>query len=82
MSIPEGAPARAWIGLGGNVGDVRRSMRQAVAGIGALPGTRVEAASSLYRTKPWGDADQDDFLNACFSTLFNHELHDWLVSKR
>ncbi|MCO5133813.1 MAG: 2-amino-4-hydroxy-6-hydroxymethyldihydropteridine diphosphokinase [Phyllobacteriaceae bacterium] len=65
MSIPEGAPARAWIGLGGNVGDVRRSMRQAVAGIGALPGTRVEAASSLYRTKPWGDADQDDFLNAC-----------------
>ncbi|MCB1421461.1 MAG: 2-amino-4-hydroxy-6-hydroxymethyldihydropteridine diphosphokinase [Nitratireductor sp.] len=57
--------SRVWIGLGGNIGDVRGSMRQAVADITALPDTRFEAASSLYRTKPWGDADQDDFLNAC-----------------
>lgn len=59
------AASRVWIGLGGNVGDVRGSMQQAVAGIAALPETRLEAASSLYRTKPWGDTDQDDFLNAC-----------------
>ena len=71
MSIPSSgsgraaASSRVWIGLGGNVGDVRGSMRQAIADIAALPDTRFEAASHLYRTKPWGDADQDDFLNAC-----------------
>ena len=59
------ALSRVWIGLGGNIGDVHGSMRQAVADITALPDTRFEAASSLYRTRPWGDADQDDFLNAC-----------------
>lgn len=65
MSTRNSAPSRVWIGLGGNVGDVRGSMQQAIADIAALPDTRFEAASALYRTKPWGDADQDDFLNAC-----------------
>lgn len=67
------ATSRVWIGLGGNVGDVRGSMQQAVADITRLPNTRFEAASSLYRTEPWGDADQDDFLNACIRIATVHE---------
>lgn len=63
--VRSAAASRVWIGLGGNVGDVRASMQQAISGITALPDTQLEAASSLYRTKPWGDADQADFLNAC-----------------
>lgn len=62
---PGSSSSRVWIGLGGNVGDVRSAMQTALAQIAALPETRIEAASALYRTKPWGDRDQDDFLNAC-----------------
>ncbi len=39
-------------------------MRAAVDALGRLPGTRVTGVSGLYRTPPWGDTDQDDFLNA------------------
>lgn len=55
----------AWLGLGGNIGEVRTAMVAALDRLDARPDTRVEAASSLYRTPPWGLADQPDFLNAC-----------------
>ncbi|MGI9116063.1 MAG: 2-amino-4-hydroxy-6-hydroxymethyldihydropteridine diphosphokinase [Gaiellales bacterium] len=56
--------SRAGIGLGGNVGDVAASFRAALAALDHDPSTRVEAASSLYRTAPVGGVEQDDFLNA------------------
>ncbi|MCB1386032.1 MAG: 2-amino-4-hydroxy-6-hydroxymethyldihydropteridine diphosphokinase [Nitratireductor sp.] len=40
-------------------------MAAAVAAIDALDTARVAAVSPLYRTAPWGDTDQPDFLNAC-----------------
>jgi len=55
---------RAYIGLGANVGDARSTLRDAVAALAALPGTRVRGVSRLYRTKPVGVTDQPDFLNA------------------
>jgi 2-amino-4-hydroxy-6-hydroxymethyldihydropteridine diphosphokinase len=39
-------------------------VRRAIDALGALPGTRLAAASSLYRTAPVGYADQPDFVNA------------------
>jgi 2-amino-4-hydroxy-6-hydroxymethyldihydropteridine diphosphokinase len=39
-------------------------MREAVGALGRLPGTSVTGVSRLYRTPPWGDTNQDDFLNA------------------
>ncbi len=56
--------ARAYIGLGGNVGDVERNLRHAVRGLSALPGARLRGVSPLYRTRPVGVEDQPDFLNA------------------
>jgi 2-amino-4-hydroxy-6-hydroxymethyldihydropteridine diphosphokinase len=56
--------ATAVIGLGANLGDPVAQLRAAIAAIGALPQTRVLAASSFYRTAPVGHLDQPDFVNA------------------
>lgn len=55
---------RAYIGLGANVGDARRTLEDAVTALAALPGARLRAVSRLYRTTPVGVTDQPDFVNA------------------
>ena len=55
----------AILGLGGNLGDPRRSMAEALRALDARPDCRVVAVSRLYRTPPWGKTDQDWFFNAC-----------------
>ncbi|MCM5570557.1 2-amino-4-hydroxy-6-hydroxymethyldihydropteridine diphosphokinase [Burkholderiaceae bacterium FT117] len=57
------SPARAWVALGANLGDACRALSVALAALAALPGTRVAAVSSLYRSAPV-DAAGPDFLNA------------------
>jgi 2-amino-4-hydroxy-6-hydroxymethyldihydropteridine diphosphokinase len=57
--------AEAWLSLGGNIGDRKRAMDEAVARLGRLPGTRVTARSSYYRTAPVGPVEQDWFVNLC-----------------
>ncbi|TXL68669.1 2-amino-4-hydroxy-6-hydroxymethyldihydropteridine diphosphokinase [Zeimonas arvi] len=57
------APARAWVALGANLGDARRALVDALSALAALPGTRVVAVSSLYRSAPV-DTAGPDFLNA------------------
>jgi 2-amino-4-hydroxy-6-hydroxymethyldihydropteridine diphosphokinase len=56
--------ARAFIGVGANLGDAAAQVRDAIEALGRLPGTRLVRASSLYRTAPVGYADQPDFINA------------------
>ncbi len=57
--------ARAWLGLGSNVGDRLANLREAAARLGALDAVRVDAGSSVYETEPVGEVtDQRDFLNA------------------
>lgn len=56
--------ARAFVGVGANLGDAAAQVRAAIGALAALPGTRLVAASSLYRTAPLGYADQPDFINA------------------
>jgi 2-amino-4-hydroxy-6-hydroxymethyldihydropteridine diphosphokinase len=55
---------RAYVGLGANVGDARRTLEDAVRALAALPGSRLRGVSRLYLTRPVGVADQPDFLNA------------------
>ena len=52
----------ARIGIGANLGDAAVTVRAAIESLRGL-GTVVRS-SSLYRTKPWGVADQPDFVNA------------------
>jgi 2-amino-4-hydroxy-6-hydroxymethyldihydropteridine diphosphokinase len=54
--------ARAYLGLGGNLGDPRSALRAAVAELRRHG--RIVAVSSLYRTAPVGYLDQPAFLNA------------------
>jgi len=56
-------PVTAYIGLGANLGDARRTVRQAVQDLGTLPQTRLMRASSLYRTAPI-DSSGPDYINA------------------
>jgi 2-amino-4-hydroxy-6-hydroxymethyldihydropteridine diphosphokinase len=53
----------AYVGLGANLGDARGAVEAALQRLNGLPGTRLEAASSLYATAPV-DAGGDDYVNA------------------
>lgn len=54
--------AKAALSLGGNIGDVRDTIANALRHLEAA-GMRVVARSSDYRTRPWGKTDQPDFTN-------------------
>ncbi|WP_297799164.1 2-amino-4-hydroxy-6-hydroxymethyldihydropteridine diphosphokinase [Arenimonas sp. GDDSR-1] len=55
---------RAFIGLGGNQGDVPARFRSALEAIAMLPKTRIAAVSGLYSSPAWGGMLQDDYTNA------------------
>ncbi|AWV07696.1 2-amino-4-hydroxy-6-hydroxymethyldihydropteridine diphosphokinase [Marilutibacter maris] len=57
-------PVVAYLGLGGNLGDVPATLRAAVDALAALPGSRLRAVSRFYRTPAWGMTAQPDFINA------------------
>lgn len=58
-------PVTAYLGLGGNVGDVAAAMRAALQRFDQHPDCRVTAVSRAFRTPPWGPVEQDWYLNAC-----------------
>jgi len=57
--------ASAIIALGGNVGDVRDTFRKAIANVCGMTQAALIARSSDYATPPWGEEEQDRFINAC-----------------
>ncbi len=60
-------PERAYIAIGGNLGDRRAYLKAGIKEIAALPGTRLAAVSCAYETRPLGPVAQPDFLNAVFA---------------
>lgn len=55
--------AQALLGLGGNVGDVRATLDEAVALFADGRDVTLLARSSDYLTPPWGVEDQPPFIN-------------------
>ncbi|HEY0197555.1 MAG TPA: 2-amino-4-hydroxy-6-hydroxymethyldihydropteridine diphosphokinase [Rhodanobacter sp.] len=55
---------RAYVALGSNLGDPRQQVLDAMMALARLPATSVVQRSSLYRTPPWGIAEQPPFVNA------------------
>src|SRR6202140_2793314 len=53
------------IALGGNVGDFRATFQKAIANICGMTQAALLACSSDYATPPWGEEQQDRFINAC-----------------
>jgi 2-amino-4-hydroxy-6-hydroxymethyldihydropteridine diphosphokinase len=77
------APRTACIALGANIGEPLRQIEAGFQALAALPGTRLTARSSLYRSAPVGYADQPDFINAVAlidTTLEPHALLEALLS--
>lgn len=59
-----GRPEAVYIGLGANLDGPREHVERAAAALTALPASRLEAISRLYRTAPVGPAGQPDYINA------------------
>ena len=55
----------AWLGLGGNIGDVQQAMAEALRWLHGNAEITVETVSAIYKTPPWGFEDQPWFLNCC-----------------
>jgi len=55
--------SRVYLGLGSNLGDSRALLRLVPQQLAAA-GVEIIAASSLYRSEPWGGVPQPPFLNA------------------
>lgn len=55
----------AVLGLGTNLGDKKENLKNAIAALSNLTKTRITSFSNVYETEPWGNTDQDSFLNMC-----------------
>ena len=67
--------ASALIALGGNVGDVRATFTKAIAHVCGMTQGVLVARSSDYATPPWGDEEQDSFVNACVQIATGLDPH-------
>lgn len=54
----------AWIGLGSNLGDRKANLESAIMHMGRS-GIEISAASSIYRSPPWGFESSNHFYNQC-----------------
>ena len=58
--------ALAFIGLGGNIGDTKQLIKDAIVCLAQYPELRILTRSCMYQSAPV-DADGDDFINAVIS---------------
>jgi len=55
---------RAYVGVGSNLDDPLKQVRQALAELDSIARTRCVLRSSLYRSAPMGPQDQPQYVNA------------------
>jgi 2-amino-4-hydroxy-6-hydroxymethyldihydropteridine diphosphokinase len=74
---------RVYIGIGSNLADPRVQVERALHALARLPRTKLLRRSRLYRSAPWGRADQPEFVNAVAelqTELAPRELLDALLA--
>ena len=64
----------ATVGVGSNLGDRERIIREAIEWLAARRDTVLKACSSLYETEPFGKAGQEWFLNCVVQMETSREL--------
>ena len=64
---------RAWLGLGGNIGDPVGNMALALKALDQRDDCRLGKVSHLYKTPPWGKTDQAWFFNGCAEIMTSLE---------
>jgi 2-amino-4-hydroxy-6-hydroxymethyldihydropteridine diphosphokinase len=57
--------AEVGFGFGSNIGDKLANVSAAIAALRTSGLVQQLKTSSMYRTAPWGDVEQDWFINAC-----------------
>ena len=80
MAASRSPRVRAYIGLGGNIGDAEAILAAGTRALATLPGVRLRAVSPLYATAPWGVTDQPEFRNAVVAIDTRLEPLDLLVA--
>ncbi|MFM2274297.1 MAG: hypothetical protein RL211_169 [Pseudomonadota bacterium] len=78
MSLLKREPVTACIGLGGNLGDARAVVLQAIDDIALLPQTTRTHRSSLYGTAPV-DSSGPDYINAVVAVSTSLTAPDLLL---
>ncbi len=61
-----------FIGLGSNIGNKTANLEMAISKL-AEHGVATLRRSSFYETAPWGNVEQDSFLNAVIEVYFEGE---------
>jgi 2-amino-4-hydroxy-6-hydroxymethyldihydropteridine diphosphokinase len=69
----------AYVGLGSNLQMPTRQVHAAIELLDNVPRTRLIAASSLYRSAPFGGIEQPDFVNAVAALLTHLTPSDLLA---
>jgi 2-amino-4-hydroxy-6-hydroxymethyldihydropteridine diphosphokinase len=76
---PPAVACTATLGLGSNIGDKAGNIDSAIALLSAAGDVRIVAISRKYRSPPWGDLNQDWFVNACIGVDTNLTPHELLA---
>lgn len=69
----------AYIGIGSNLDDPERQVEEAFGHLDGLKDTRLFARSGMYRSEPFGDVEQPDFVNAVAGVLTRLSPEELLV---
>ncbi|BCJ90258.1 2-amino-4-hydroxy-6-hydroxymethyldihydropteridine diphosphokinase [Terrihabitans soli] len=64
--------------MGSNLGDRAEAINDALRLLEKSPSVKLVSRSRLYETPPWGDENQDAFLNACALIETDLPPHDLL----
>ena len=70
--------AKAFLGLGGNVGNSRAVLNRAVSMLNTGADIKLMARSSDYQTPAWGVENQPPFVNLCVAIETNLTPHQLL----
>lgn len=69
----------AVIALGSNIGDKVANVEKAVALLTGPGDVLLTARSRIFKTPPWGNTDQDWFVNACIGVRTGLDPHELLA---
>lgn len=69
----------AYLSLGSNIGNKSQNLNEAIGKIEQNPACTTAAVSSFYETKPYGYADQDNFINAVIKIKTDLQLEELFI---
>lgn len=69
-----------FIGLGSNLGSREEYIRKAIEGIHLDEKNKITKISSLYESKPFGGAKQENYINAVIKVITEYSIYDLLKS--